>query len=109
MTRSVWNLNRSASSLLYLGLVLIAVPGARNACAAQPSESPAVKPAGLVLNTGFEEGDKQPGWWARHPREESDASRHVRDPSVAHSGSASGLLWSTAKRPAGQAPLQYSR
>ncbi len=61
------------------------------------------------MNGGFEEGGEQPSWWARHPREESDASRHIRDTSVARSGSASGLLWSTARRPAGQAPLQYSR
>ena len=109
MNCSVWSLYRSASSLLYLALVSIAVPDGRNACTAEPSNPPAAKPAGLVMNTGFEEGGEQPGWWARHPREESDASRHVRDTSVAHSGSASGLLCSTAKRPAGQAPLQYSR
>ncbi len=92
MNCSVWSLNRSASSLLYLALVFIAVPDGRNACTAEPSNPPATKPAGLVMNAGFEDGGEQPGWWARHPREESDASRHVRDTSMAHSGSAGGLM-----------------
>ena len=109
MNCSLLGLDCWARTLAAFTLLLLAVPDARNAGAAEPSNPSATKPAGLVMNSGFEDGPEQPSWWARHPPEESDANRHVRDTSVARSGSASGLLWSTAIRPAGQAPLQYSR
>lgn len=43
MTRSVWNLNRSASYLLCLALIFVAVPDDRNARSAEPPNPPAVE------------------------------------------------------------------
>ena len=69
----------------------------------------AAEPENLVSNGGFEQGDKLPDWWNRHPREDTDGNRHLRDRLVFHSGDASALLWSVTPHRKGEAGIQWNR
>lgn len=63
----------------------------------------------LVINGGFEEGDRLPSWWNRHPQKNLDGNRHLRDTTVFRSGKASALLSSVTPKPKGQAGIQWNR
>ncbi|HUT91722.1 MAG TPA: glycoside hydrolase domain-containing protein [Thermoguttaceae bacterium] len=69
----------------------------------------AAEPESLVLNGGFEEGGELPDWWNRHPQENADGNRHLRDQQVFRSGKASALLRSVTPHPKGEAGIQWNR
>ncbi|NQT14603.1 MAG: hypothetical protein HQ582_17735, partial [Planctomycetes bacterium] len=94
--------------LLRLGLIAPAIVFCFAAGFTGPRASAAAAES-LVLNGGFEQGDALPSWWNRHPREDVDGNRHLRDTTVFRSGKASVLLSSVAPTPKGQAGMQWNR
>lgn len=71
-----------ASCGLHCLLSLLAL-SVQSYCAAAATPS-------LVLNTGFEDGGEEPGWWARHPREESHRFVGLGDAIRAYEGHVGG-------------------
>ncbi len=63
----------------------------------------------LVANGGFEAGDALPEWWGRHPKEDADGNRHLRDTEEKRAGESSGLLHSVTPHTPGKAGIQWNR
>ncbi len=77
--------------------------------AARPIAPEVAELCNLLKNGGFEQGEATPASWGRYPGEDKDGNRHLRDTSVFHSGTASGLLWSVTPHPPGKPGMQWNQ
>ncbi|MCP4641035.1 MAG: DUF4091 domain-containing protein [bacterium] len=64
----------------------------------------------LVDNAGFEDGDRLPAWWSRHPSKNNDRNLHERDTETFRTGAASAhIRWLDPIAGENKAPLQWSK
>ena len=63
----------------------------------------------LARNSSFEQGGDRPAEWGFHPRDPKAGNRLMRDPTVAHTGKASGLIWSVTPYTPGKPWMQWSQ
>lgn len=96
---SVWSLAAAAAMTIAVG----------NAQAAQPIAHEVAALYNVLKNPGFEDGGARPASWGRYPRQDSEAGRLMRDTGVAHSGKASGLVWSAAPYVPGKPWMQWNQ
>lgn len=89
---------------------LLAVPGPRTASGQAPKPIAPELAAlyTLVDNGGFENGDARPSFWRPYPRKDEGGNRLLRDTTVAHSGKASGLIWSVTPHVPGKPGMQWN-
>ncbi len=97
-------------------LVLAIVGCVQMRVAAQPIAPEVAALYNMVQNGGFEEGGEQPAWWSRYPATDADGNRILRDTArrtsdatTAHTGKASGLVWSVTPYTPGKPWMQWNK
>lgn len=103
-------MSRAETAVVVLTIALLCSLRGTGAVALEPIAAEVASFYNLVENGGFEEGGLLPAYWQRHPPEDLNGHRLLRDTTVAHWGKASGLI-SGAHLAAGTAGpnLQWNR